>query len=142
VSKIVVGVDGSEESRSALTWALRQAHSTGAEVDAVLAYTTGVAWIDVGSEYQVPMMREAAKRAQRELDDVLAQETMNDAVEVRAHIVEGAPADVLVEAADGADLLVVGSRGRGGFAGLLLGSVSQRCVERAPCPVVVVPRTP
>jgi nucleotide-binding universal stress UspA family protein len=139
VTHIVVGVDGSKESRAALSWAFEHARGAGADLEVVLAYDTGVAWIDVGSEYEEPMKREAATRAQRELDAILAEENPDDSVALSSRTVAGAPADVLVEAARAADLLVVGSRGRGGFAGLLLGSVSQRCVERAPCPVVVVP---
>jgi nucleotide-binding universal stress UspA family protein len=60
-------------------------------------------------------------------------------VDVQGELVEGRPAGALLEAARSADLLVVGSRGRGGFAGLLLGSISAQCVHHAPCPVVVVP---
>jgi len=60
-------------------------------------------------------------------------------VDVERTVVEGAAAPALIEAAEGADLLVVGSRGRGGFAGLLLGSVGQQCAHHAPCPLVIVP---
>jgi nucleotide-binding universal stress UspA family protein len=141
MTRIIVGLDGSVGSRGALSWAFDQAKATGAEIDAVLAYSSGVAWIDVGSEFQEPMMHEARRQAQRALDEILAEEARDTSIPLRGVVAEGAPADVLVEAAGAADLLVVGSRGRGGFAGLLLGSVSQRCVERAPCPVVVVPKS-
>ncbi len=60
-------------------------------------------------------------------------------IHVTRAVVEGTPAPTLLEAAEGADLLVVGSRGRGGFTGLLLGSVSQQCALHAPCPLVIVP---
>lgn len=140
MTRIVVGVDGSDGSRAALQWALAQAAATGGEVDAVLAYDTSLAWIDIGSEYQTVMVKGAADKAQREIDAVVdALDTRSLGVTARPVIVEGTPADALIEAARGADLLVVGNRGRGGFTGLLLGSVSQRCVERSACPVVVVP---
>ena len=140
MTRIVVGLDGSSGSRAALTWALEHAATSGADLVAVMAYDSGVAWIDVGSEYQEPMMKEARRQAERRLREVLAESVPADCdVRVDAVVVVGPAADVLVETAADADLLVVGSRGRGGFAGLLLGSVSQRCVERAPCPVVVVP---
>jgi nucleotide-binding universal stress UspA family protein len=137
--RIVVGLDGSRGSCAALAWACEEAAATGADVQAVLAYSSGVAWIDVGSEFQEPMMHEARRQAERHLDEVLAGSVPVEGVRIAPVVTEGPPADVLVEAARDADLLVVGSRGRGGFTGLLLGSVSQRCVERAPCPVVVVP---
>ena len=60
-------------------------------------------------------------------------------VELRPQVVEGAPAPSLIELAEGADLLALGTRGRGGFAGLVLGSVSQQCLHHARCPIVVVP---
>jgi nucleotide-binding universal stress UspA family protein len=62
-----------------------------------------------------------------------------DGIELEADAVEGPPADTLIAAGRDAELLVVGSRGRGGFAGLLLGSVSQQCAQHAPCPVVILP---
>jgi len=139
--RIVVGLDGSPESRAALVWAVHEAESTGGEVDAVLASDSGLAWIDVGSEYQTAIVEHSAAHAQQELDQMLDAFASDGGttVKVRPLVVAGAPASVLVDLARDADLLVVGSRGRGGFTGLLLGSVSQRCAERSPCPVVVVP---
>jgi nucleotide-binding universal stress UspA family protein len=139
--RIVVGIDGSPGSRAALEWAMREAERTGAEIDAVLAYDSGLAWIDVGSEYEAAIVERSAKHAQDELHRAMSESLSVGSSGVTVHplVVEGAPAKVLVELGRDADLLVVGTRGRGGFAGLLLGSVSQRCVERSPCPVVVVP---
>ena len=137
---IVVGVDGSDGSDRALQWALDQAAATSAEVDAVLVYDIPLAWIDVGSDYQAPLIEHAAKKAQEALHAILAEQVGDSSnVTVRPLVIDGTAADALVTASRGADLLVVGSRGRGGFTGLLLGSVSQRCVERSSCPVVVIP---
>ena len=135
--RIVVGIDGSQPSQAALDWAVREAAATGGEVDAVIAFDSGLAWIDVGSEYQARIIEHAAAQARDELHRVI--NGLDPAVPVHPLVVEGQAATVLVELARNAELLVVGTRGRGGFAGLLLGSVSQRCTERSPCPVVVVP---
>lgn len=139
--RIVVGIDGSPESCAALEWAVRDAECTGGEIDAVLAYDSGLAWIDVGSEYESAIVKHSAAHASEELHEVLAamRPDGNWPVTVHPLVVAGQPAEVLVELARDADALVVGSRGRGAFAGLLLGSVSQRCAERSTCPVVVVP---
>jgi nucleotide-binding universal stress UspA family protein len=138
--RIVVGVDTSDGSRAALRWALQEAKRSGAEVEAVMAYDFGLAWIDVGSGYQAQWIQHAADTAKAHLHAFLEESAPEpDGVVVNPVVVEGAPADVLTELARNADLLVVGTRGRGGFTGLLLGSVSQRCAQRAPCPVVVVP---
>jgi nucleotide-binding universal stress UspA family protein len=138
---IVVGIDGSAESRAALEWALHEARCTGGEIEAVLAYESGLAWIDVGSEYEAAIVEHSAARAKEELHQTLDAVSPDGQWPVPVHplVVAGPPAHVLVELGRDADLLVVGSRGRGAFAGLLLGSVSQRCAERSPCPVVVVP---
>ncbi len=140
MKKFVVGVDGSPGSRTALTWAVNQAKESHAEVTVVLAFSFELAWIDVGSDYQGTWMQNATEKAQHELHRIIA-ETLSEPSSVTVHglVVEGEPAAVLVEIARHADLLVVGTHGRGGFAGLLLGSVSQRCAEHTPCPVVVVP---
>ncbi len=120
---------------------MHEARHTGDEIDAVLAYDSGLAWIDVGSEYQSAIVKHAAEHARTQLDLTLATMRPDGQWPVAVHplAVAGSPAEVLVEIARDADLLVVGSRGRGAFAGLLLGSTSQRCAERSSCPVVVVP---
>jgi nucleotide-binding universal stress UspA family protein len=138
--RIMVGVDGSEESRHALRWAADKARRLGASLQVVHAL-----W----EPHSVPhgpsiptMVRELqsfAGRPQHVIDESLA-EIADSHVPVRSEVISGSPAAVLIDAARGAEMLVVGSRGHGGFAGLLLGSVSQQCAAHAPCPVVVVPR--
>ncbi|WP_258348953.1 universal stress protein [Saccharopolyspora gregorii] len=134
--RILVGVDGSRGSRAALRWALRYADRAGGEITALIA--SGIpAMIDIA----MPMPGEgAAEHAAAVLRQAVAETraSADDGRHVRRLVVEdhGAPA-LLAEAAS-ADLLVVGHRGRGGFAGALLGSVAQHCVRHAPCPVVVV----
>lgn len=136
---IVVGVDGSPSSRAALRWALGQAQLDGSSIDAVAAwdYPPLSGW---GLTIPGPEIEEAARLA---LVDTVKQEqdSTRPPVPVRQRIEYGHPADVLLEAAREAHLLVVGSRGLGGFTGTLLGSVSRHCVEHAPCPVVVVRST-
>ncbi len=136
---IVVGIDGSDESKRALHWALEEARLREARLLAVHAwtyqFTAGPGYLPAAD----PDVRDSIQQeAEQVLDDALA-EVGTVGVEVERSAVEGSPAATLVAAAEGADLLVVGSRGRGGFTGLLLGSVSQQCAHHAPCPVVIVP---
>jgi nucleotide-binding universal stress UspA family protein len=138
--RIVAGVDGSPSSMSALHWAIRQAALTGAAVDAVIAWHYPVAAGDYG---WAPMGTGAGFDFQENAEKALAAAISNvvdsgSNAGVRAYVVEGNPAQVLIDASDGADLLVVGSRGHGGFTEALLGSVSQHCVHHACCPVVVL----
>lgn len=139
--RIIVGVDGSPESRTALEWAAHEAQQTGGDVDAVLVYGSGLAWIDVGSDAESLIVTRSAERAKETLHEAIAAADLPADGEVRITplVVMGEPSGGLCDLAESADLLVVGTRGRGGFTGLLLGSVSQRCAERSPCPVVVVP---
>jgi nucleotide-binding universal stress UspA family protein len=134
--RIVVGVDGSPSSKAALRWAIRQAGLTGAEVEAVTAwrYPTGYGMAPI-SDGTVDFEGDAGKTLAEALAEVsgLAPDVM-----ACPRVIEGHPADVLLREARGADLLVVGSRGHGGFAAALLGSVSQHCVQHAPCPVLVL----
>jgi len=140
--RIVVGVDGSQGSKTALKWAMGQARLTGATVEAITTwqdpaqYGTAYGWTAVafeGDTYATTMVKV--------LDDTVAEVAaqMSHPVTVLAQVVEGHPAEALLRAAAGAEMLVVGSRGHGTFAGIMLGSVSQHCVQHAPCPVVVVP---
>lgn len=133
--RIVVGIDGSEPSKAALRWAVGQAVLTGAVVHAVAAweYPSLYGWF-------APMVDEGFEQAARrtltaEVDDVIGPE---HPVAVRESLVLGHAAQVLLEAAEDADLLVLGSRGRGTFARTLLGSVSTRCAVHRACPVVIV----
>ena len=146
-SRIVVGVDGSAGSKHALAWAMTQAHRTGATVEAVASWQDPVAY---GYTYGFPQGaydgESFSSIMTKVLNDTISEVTTDVATAgvatpgtVMPRTLQGHPAQVLLEAAEGAQLLVVGSRGHGTFAGILLGSVSQHCVQHAPCPVVVVP---
>jgi nucleotide-binding universal stress UspA family protein len=137
---IVVGVDGSELSVQALRWAARQARVTGAGILAVTGYE--IPWTIVVSPTQTEAdYHDAAGDAlHRAVSEALGP---NPEVRVETRLVEKRPAHALTEAAEGAQLLVVGSHGRGELPGMHLGSVATYCVHHAPCPVLVVrgPRT-
>ena len=141
MTKIVVGVDGSAVGNEALAWAYAEAATRGAELHLVHCwdYPYYGTMDMVGLDEKI---RETSRvAAQQLLDELIAhlQEQHPDgAVVVTGESVQGGAAWSLVKAAKGADLLVVGSRGRGGFAGLLLGSVSQTVVSHSEIPVVVV----
>jgi nucleotide-binding universal stress UspA family protein len=133
--RIVVGVDGFESSKAALRWAIHQAKLTGAVVEAVTAWhvppSTGV----------IPMadMPDYRDDAQSVLAEAVAEMCTTDTeVEVCPRVLAGRAAQVLMAEAEGAELLVLGSRGHGGLAEALLGSVGQFCVHHAPCPVVIM----
>jgi len=139
---IVVGVDHSAGAKAALRFALDEARFRQARLRAVHAWQFGYVGAGfIGGSYPVlgGELDELRGAAEAALDATL-REAIPDAgeVEIERRVVEGAPGAVLVEESRGADLLVVGSRGHGGFAGLLLGSVSQQCAHHAECPVVIV----
>ena len=133
--RIVVGVDGSEPSRAALRWAADEARLRGATLEAVLAWQ-----MPFVGDIPLPPIGDLERAAMATLEKVLADEGCADdtLTTVVSIVSEGASAPVLLDAAIDADLLVLGSRGRGAFRGMLLGSVSQHCVTHANCPVVVV----
>ena len=138
--RIVVGVDGSPSADAALRWAVRQAEVTSGSVDAVIAWEYPVLASSYGMA-PVAMYDDTdfGGLAQKRLTEAVSKAVSPGSdVEVRERVAEGNAAQVLRDAAKGADLLVVGSRGHGEFVGALLGSVSQQCVHHAPCPVVVI----
>ena len=139
MSTIVVGVDGSPGSLDALRFAIEEARLSNATVKAVVAWHVPPAAYGVG--WSVPIDDESFRlAAQAKLAKALEEVgTADCGVTVIPELVRGQPADVLCEAAESAALLVVGSRGFGGFRGLLLGSVSQQCAHHAPCPIVITP---
>jgi nucleotide-binding universal stress UspA family protein len=139
MATIVVGVDGSDGAQAALLHALGEARLRGARLRAVTAWhmsTMAYAGGGLAPGIDPTVFEESASAT---LDAALtALGDQADGVEIERAVRMGQPAQVLVEEARGADLLVVGSRGHGGFAGLLLGSVSHQCAMYASCPVVVV----
>ena len=140
MARIVVGIDGSDHSKRALQWAIDEARLRSASLSVVYAwmlpvYATGYGFAPGALIDPVVMGDSAKAELDKTVDDVVGD--AKD-VTIERKVVEGMAAQVLVEEAKGADLLVVGSRGHGGFAGLLLGSVSQQCAHHASCPVVII----
>jgi nucleotide-binding universal stress UspA family protein len=129
--RIVVGFDGSEGSQRALAWAAAEARQRGAKLLIVRAWTPGEFGTDV----------EQAQIAQKRLDDdVRAFFGQGPALDFSTQAEEGHAAKVLLQCAEDTDMLVVGSRGRGGFTGLILGSVSQQVATHDGAPVIVIVR--
>jgi nucleotide-binding universal stress UspA family protein len=136
--RIVVGVDGSESSKDALRWARTQADLTGSELVAVTAWSYPVAAYPTLAGY-VPMGGDALdlEKESRTALETLVKETLGDSP-VTLEVIEGHPANALLDVARDATLVVVGSRGHGGFGGSVIGSISQYVVTHARCPVVIV----
>jgi nucleotide-binding universal stress UspA family protein len=133
--RIVAGIDGSSASILALEWAANQAEFTNSSLEVVAAWEwpTSYGWSFIPDGY------DPAGDLEKILEPVLATlRTTHPDIIVTSKIVEGHPAPVLINESIGADLLVVGSRGHGEFAGMLIGSTSEHCVANAACPVVVI----
>jgi len=131
---VVVGVDGSEPSSRALTFAAEEARLRARPLRVVRAWHVP----PLVYEAYIPEAYEGAKEASVALDEQVRAVLGDGDLAIERVVSEGPAAKVLLEAGAGADLLVVGSRGHGGFGGLLLGSVSTQVVHHAHCPVVVV----
>lgn len=135
IGPIVVGIDGSVRSVAALRWAAAQARLTGADVHAVTGWEVPVTIMVVPTYTEADYAREAHAVLDRVVAEV--QETDPD-VKIEKHLIQQRPALALMEWAEGAQLLVIGSHGRGDLPGVHLGSTASYCVHHAPCPVVVV----
>ncbi|MHB8293069.1 MAG: universal stress protein [Acidimicrobiales bacterium] len=137
--RIVVGLDGSEGSKEALRFAVGEARLRGAAVEVVHCWrlpSFGQAGTYIPLDAVEAVKDEAERLADHTVKEVLGGDPP---VPVVVRTFDGAPAEVLVDVSEGASMLVVGTRGRGGFRGLLLGSVSQQVSHHASCPVVTVP---
>jgi nucleotide-binding universal stress UspA family protein len=139
---VVVGVDGSAESRAALRYAMEEAARRETGIQVISVFLPPQYWPNAyglaapPTPYEVKSDLRAVAR--RMIDEVVAEVPALGSVPVELHELEGKPAEVLIERARGAGLLVVGHRGRGGLASKLLGSVGLQCVLHAKCPVTVV----
>lgn len=145
VDRILVGVDNSEGSRQALAWAIEDAAFRGAAVEAVAVWR-GADSPDMSLEFRsFPSIGGHDRAVAERTAQLLAQAVSESAsahpqVTIETTVVEGDPTEVLCRRAEQADLLVVGSRGHGGFGELLLGSVASKCAHHSPRPLVIVPR--
>ena len=141
---IIVGVDGSDHSRLALAWAMREAGQHHAPLTvmtvrpAPVRPATRIFWAEPDYPEDSHNL-EFTRKAVQELADKVANEIGETVPEMTVSVSEGDPAEELIKASRDADLLVVGSRGSGGFARLLVGSVSSQVTHHAACPVVIIP---
>jgi nucleotide-binding universal stress UspA family protein len=142
MSRIVVGVDGSECSQRALIWAADEARRRGEKLEAVISYRSPSAWLGMGESFGTAVAPALTEDDFEHYARDALQQAVNDAgctgLEVETVVVRGHASHVLVDASKGASMLVIGSRGHGDVASVLLGSVSLHCVHHAHCPVVVV----
>ena len=140
--RYVVGVDGSATSLEALRWAIDEARvHGGGDVRAVMVWAipySGLATSMAQGPYGLPDITLVEEQARERLTSAIESLGDTSPVEVRAELLEGQPAGVLRELSNEADLVVVGSRGHGGFTALMLGSVSAQVVRHAHCSVVVI----
>jgi nucleotide-binding universal stress UspA family protein len=142
MSGIVVGVDGSDQSRHALEWAIGEAALHGAPLEVVAVHHVAIdAWglAPMRLPTDEKEREQVLAAAQQMVDKAMAKAGAGRPSSVQVKAVSGIPAEVLVEASRDADMLVLGPRGAGGFARLLLGSVSSQVVHHAECPVTIVP---
>lgn len=139
MKRIIVGTDGSAGAVTALEWAVAEARAHDAQLSVIGAFAfTEVVGVP-GAMWPVESYETLEARTQEMLAKAIADAGAAGDPKVEMRALFGSASEVLLDAARDADLLVVGSRGRGGFAGLLLGSVSQKCITHAVCPTVVIP---
>jgi nucleotide-binding universal stress UspA family protein len=140
--RVVVGVDDSEQAAAALRWALAEGVLRQAPVEVVHAWQPPLSALPFGATLVIPVdeaaIDETARAAVDELVDAALGEMDDKPPEVLRTVLPGGPATTLVEVAEGAAMLVVGSHGRTGLSRLVLGSVAMACVNHATCPVVII----
>lgn len=141
MTEIIVGFDGSDHSRRALDWAVHEAAVRQVPLTVIAVYRTAVGfWGGPGTWPQdIESSSQVRKDAEDATDKALANAGDVRPAAVTVRTICGIPAEELIAASKDADMIVVGSRGNGGFARLLLGSVSSQIVHHAHCPVVVIP---
>lgn len=141
---IVVGIDDSPGARRALQWAAKEARLHDVRLDVLHVWAIPAQWAQgYGVEWTIDLA-DLGGDAQTVAEELVAG-TLSDAerpVDMNVAAVEGNASSILLEASKSAKMLVVGTRGRGGFARLLLGSVSNAIVHHAVCPVVIIPPEP
>ena len=135
MGRIVVGIDGSENSHRSLAWAAEEASLHGSSLHVIHSWTFPAAM--PGADGRPAADLKGA--AEKVLEDAIATLGPEPGVEIQREIANELAAHALIHASEGADMVVVGSRGRGGFGGLLLGSVSQQVAQHAHCPIVIIP---
>jgi nucleotide-binding universal stress UspA family protein len=141
VATIVVGIDGSEQSHGALRFAAKEARLRGAKLHLVHAWSvpyTPISTAPFVTMGGLPELERGVAEGGEHILDAAVEAVDLSGIEVEREVTRGDAAHALLKAAAGADMLVVGSRGHGGFVGLLLGSVSHASASHATCPVVVV----
>jgi len=138
-TQVLVGVDGSEGSQRALQWAAEEARQHEAELHVLSTWSSPAPAVGLG---YIAMFTESSNLQEltRQLQDDAVRAALGDqpGLVIKQDVVEGHPAQRLTEASAEADLVVVGSRGHGGFVGMLLGSVSQHVAAHAQCPVIII----
>jgi nucleotide-binding universal stress UspA family protein len=138
---IIVGVDGSGHSRRALEWALQEAAVRHSPVTVLTVHQLVRGYSGYGVAYanDAELTEQVGKKAQEETDKVLGELSDSRPESVTVQALSGIPAEELLDATRDADMIVLGSRGAGGFAQLLMGSVSAQVAHHAHCPVVIIP---
>ncbi len=136
VKPVIVGVDGSKDSERALKWAANYAENVGAPLRAVIAWEVSTLY---GDTFYGEWDHAAVEKRHREVADGAVREALGEGAQVEVRVEQGNAAEVLFRDSHDAQHIVVGSRGHGGFTGMLLGSVSQHLVTHARCPVTVMP---
>ncbi len=134
-NKIIVGVDGSASSNAALEWAAQEAEIRGSALELIHAWN----YPNLGYGGYVAVLEDFEKDASALLEEVVtATKESHPNLKLVSSLLQGPTAQTIMERAKEADMVVVGSRGRGGFSGLLLGSVGQQLVHHCPVPVVII----